>query len=127
MIKMKPEIKEKWIKALPNYKQGRGFLRIDDKYCCLGVLCDIYSKETGIPWNRPYKGAEYDFMGAMSFLPPSVIHWAGLTSLNPTVIIDGKKRCLSELNDGVDSEDEPERNIQRYSPDEMTKVIEEQL
>lgn len=33
---------EKWINALfsENYQQGRDFLRLNDKYCCLGVACD---------------------------------------------------------------------------------------
>ncbi len=42
--KLAPHIKEAWTKALRSgqYKQGRLALRsFDDKYCCLGVLCDI--------------------------------------------------------------------------------------
>jgi hypothetical protein len=37
------EIKDKWIAALTNgeYKQGKGYLRLGDTYCCLGVLCEI--------------------------------------------------------------------------------------
>lgn len=33
----------KWVKALRSgkYKQGKTFLKKGDKYCCLGVLCDI--------------------------------------------------------------------------------------
>jgi len=40
---MDVEIKQKWVDALRNgnYKQGSNFLRVDDCYCCLGVLCDI--------------------------------------------------------------------------------------
>jgi hypothetical protein len=35
--------KEEWIEALRsgNYEQTQGALRKDDKFCCLGVLCDI--------------------------------------------------------------------------------------
>lgn len=49
---MKPEIKERWLKALRSskYQQGRGRLRTGsafphgkDAFCCLGVLCDITS------------------------------------------------------------------------------------
>lgn len=43
-IKLKPEAKEAWIKALRsgNYKQGRAILRtLDNEFCCLGVFCDI--------------------------------------------------------------------------------------
>jgi hypothetical protein len=44
MPKMNPERKTQWVFALRsgNYKQGRGWLREDDRFCCLGVLCDLY-------------------------------------------------------------------------------------
>ena|SRR6185312_5054794 len=41
---MDAELKQKWIDALRSgqYEQGNGQLRTqDDKFCCLGVLCDI--------------------------------------------------------------------------------------
>ena len=39
----KHEARAKWVKALRSgeYSQGRYSLKIDDDYCCLGVLCDI--------------------------------------------------------------------------------------
>lgn len=45
---MDKELKSRWVEALESgkYKQGKGFLRdINDNHCCLGVLCDIISKE----------------------------------------------------------------------------------
>lgn len=41
-IKLKEAIKEVWLKALRSgdYTQGKGCLRVDDKFCCLGVLGD---------------------------------------------------------------------------------------
>jgi hypothetical protein len=44
------EIATKWVAALRSgeYKQSKSVLRSkDDGYCCLGVLCDLYQKETG--------------------------------------------------------------------------------
>lgn len=41
---MNPKIKVKWLAALRSgkYKQGRNALRpTDDRFCCLGVLCDV--------------------------------------------------------------------------------------
>jgi hypothetical protein len=40
---MNPEIKAKWIEALRSrdYEQGYGFLCLNDKFCCLGVLTKI--------------------------------------------------------------------------------------
>lgn len=44
---MKKRIKNLWVKALKSgeYKQGTDFLKNGNKYCCLGVLCDLYRKE----------------------------------------------------------------------------------
>ena len=43
---MNQSIKEKWVAALRSgkYQQGAGYLRRDDKFCCLGVLCDVLGK-----------------------------------------------------------------------------------
>ena len=40
---MNPKIKEKWVEALKSnkYCQGKNYLRQKDRYCCLGVLCDL--------------------------------------------------------------------------------------
>lgn len=43
------ELKDEWVKALRSgkYKQGRGKLyqKLDDSFCCLGVLCDVAKVE----------------------------------------------------------------------------------
>lgn len=43
---MKKRIANKWIKALRSreYEQGFGKLKNGNKYCCLGVLCEIAKK-----------------------------------------------------------------------------------
>lgn len=50
---MNQEIKEKWVKALRSgkYKQGGGFLRKGDRFCCLGVLCDVVDPEGWGEWD----------------------------------------------------------------------------
>ena len=50
--KMNPEVKQKWIDALRSgdYEQGSEKLRGVNGYCCLGVLCDIYSREYDTQW-----------------------------------------------------------------------------
>ena len=52
------EFEIEWLKALRsgNYKQGRGQLRYDENYCCLGVACDI-SKIGG--WRQIYDDDNY--------------------------------------------------------------------
>lgn len=69
---MNEELKAKWITALRsgNYKQGVGRLRGDDKFCCLGVLCDLVVPED---WDGPEQLSTWA-------LPPSyVIEPCGLS------------------------------------------------
>lgn len=84
---LQPEIKEKWITALTDgsYKQGQLRLRVNNKFCCLGVLCDLYRKETGRgTWvNAPEEdhgtNAIFSFDGHIACEPGLVREWSGLT------------------------------------------------
>ena len=40
---MNKKMKTEWVKALRSgdYKQGKEFLKSEQGYCCLGVLCDL--------------------------------------------------------------------------------------
>jgi hypothetical protein len=61
---MDAQLKQHWINALRSgkYRQGKGFLQKNNKFCCLGVLCDIvdssrwsYNKEDNIwEWGIPH-------------------------------------------------------------------------
>lgn len=67
------ENQEKWLTALESgdYKQGTANLRSKDKFCCLGVACDLFFEgETKVWYNSTvyYEGIGYD-----AFLPPSVV------------------------------------------------------
>lgn len=56
---MNEGIKDKWVEALLSgkYEQGQHELRTrDDKYCCLGVLCDIMKDEVGGEWVKDEDG-----------------------------------------------------------------------
>lgn len=49
---------KEWVAALKSgkYIQGKGYLRSgDNKYCCLGVACDISKKTTGLTWRNSYE------------------------------------------------------------------------
>jgi len=69
---MKKEIAEKWVKALRSgdYQQGIKRLKIENRFCCLGVLCDI-SKLTEWDIDQCY----FDKIG---ILPTEVMEWAGM-------------------------------------------------
>lgn len=93
-IKMKPEIKKKWLDWLRSgeNKQGKEHLKNEDgTYCCLGGLCEIFIQEhnTGLKHNvyewKLVKGAyEFTIAGigrSRTYLPDVVVQWAGFESV----------------------------------------------
>jgi hypothetical protein len=101
---MKPEIKQKWLSNLRSgeYEQAQGFLRTTYGYCCLGVLCDLYSQELNVPWtdHGGKNFCDYDFLGEPSALPIEVVKWAGLKDQYPKVKDEKNIQLqLTELND----------------------------
>ena len=124
---MNEEIKQEWVRALRSgeYKQGHGELRTKDgKFCCLGVLCDLYSKKNNKPWFLADRTIDencsyYTIHGAAECLPKEVRVWADIAESDPVVKAYGPedRDCahLSYLNDNG----EPFVNI--------AKLIEEQL
>lgn len=98
---MKQEIKDEWVKRLESgqYQQGQGHLRTeDDKYCCLGVLCEMAVEQGVIErWHRDYDdGSGAWFYGEKSDshlqstvdLPRPVQEWAGLELQSVWVTVD---------------------------------------
>jgi len=87
------------------YEQGRHALRVGDKFCCLGVACDLYAKETGLGhWEETEVLAGYQFVtpgdSITDILPVEVMNWLGLPNKNGTFrTSSGGDQALSELND----------------------------
>lgn len=87
---MNKRVKAKWLAALRSgkYKQARGKLRKEEnRRCCLGVLCDVFKRETKRgAWRRDGDGTWQFVVGterdAMT-LPEPVWKWAGLENDNP--------------------------------------------
>ncbi len=74
---MNPQIKQKWVDALRSgeYQQTQNYLRKEDGFCCLGVLCDLYGKENNVEWEiDEFYGYLYEKNSAV--LPLSVMEWA---------------------------------------------------
>jgi hypothetical protein len=106
MNKMNTEIKQKWVNALRSgeYEQGSEKLYSGRGYCCLGVLCDLYSKENGLKWEFrgddviktedeivPSQLQKFDYFyfdDESEFLPESVKEWAELSAKNPQVRVE---------------------------------------
>jgi len=108
---MNQAIKNKWIAALRSrkYKQGRFSLHSKDKFCVLGVLCDLHSKAWGYSWEtNTYHDSRY--LGKGVSLPESVRQWAGLSEIFP--IVEGVD--LHIHNDGRDGN--PKKKIKSVRP-----------
>ena len=133
--KMNPEVKKKWIDALRSgwYDQGSEKLRSDQGYCCLGVLCDLYTQETKmVGWEfRGYDENEHlpqdywYFDGESEFLPESVKEWAGFNVNNPSVRVDVTD------NDDEDNwfytDEIANLNDSGYTFNELSELIEQQF
>ena len=93
---MNEEIKAQWIEALLSgeYKQGKGALRNSkDEYCCLGVLCDLYSKNTGVEWGIDPLGS-HNMHSNVSMTPVQVDLWGEFANGTSGTLLE-----LAEMND----------------------------
>lgn len=86
---MDKKIKAKWVEALRSgkYQQGKLSLRTTtkaaDKFCCLGVLCDVVQPES---WHRTTAGWFND--GSQSQLPYELRIALGIKSVTQVHLID---------------------------------------
>ena len=92
-----------WVAALRSgkYEQGPGFLKQDDKYCCLGVACDIYIRSNeGLSeaWEPEVCSRTWKCCGKRSTLPEAAAKWIGLRD-DCGCFRNGPAKSLVELND----------------------------
>lgn len=97
------ERRERWAAALESgdYAQSQNALRDQSGFCCLGVACDLYSKEVGGEWERLPEDSEYEyeFMDISEQMPARVMRWLGLNDSCGEYHTDGANKTLAELND----------------------------
>lgn len=102
---MKPDIKAQWVAALRSgeYKKANSRLRRDNRFCCLGVLCDLHAKahpEQGGWKPEPDARHLFRYSGDAADLPTPVMAWAGLTRRDPIVHnSSGGMTSLANMND----------------------------
>lgn len=90
----------KWVEALRSgeFEQARCVLREKDRFCCLGVACELYRRETGQgEWDD-----ESHFLGDAHTLPYTVRDWLGLRSEvggYSAVTPSGEKNLADDHND----------------------------
>lgn len=75
---MNKTIRDEWVARLRSgeYEQGRGNLRYEDKFCCLGVLCDLAADHGIIPKERRDTRNYYKITNPSALLPSPVYRWA---------------------------------------------------
>lgn len=132
---MNAAVKKQWVEALRSgkYQQGTAALRThkdgQDQYCCLGVLCDLYTK--AFPkavgrWDDVVEDGVVPFCFSNcldsiehwqhEILTPAVREWAGLETGDPALNFAGDRFCVSTLNDD-----------ERLDFNAIANLIEEQL
>ena len=121
---MNQEVKEKWLTALKSgeYTKGRGTLKHNNQFCCLGVLCDLYKKETGIgEWSEIVEGEFIlNYERAVGVLSERVMNWAGLKSGNPETskayVINHTTYfwSIAEINDTTETFKEVIEEIEKF-------------
>lgn len=102
---MKAEVKKQWINALESgeYLQTTGCLlqqqgNGDCAFCAVGVLVDLYVRDTNAEWQFDEDG-EFGYMnGYYMTLPPEVIKWAGISD-DECHLIENGDGSVVHLND----------------------------
>ena len=95
---MKRELFNNWIESLRSgkYKQGVLYLKRDNKYCCLGVLCEI----AGLQYDEINKMFVYNGDKNPSYLPESFAIEIGMNyrgiNINNIFSSDKSLSCMDD-------------------------------
>lgn len=130
--KMNPEVKAKWIAALLSgkYKQGKGKLHKianylfekgwkstgknaedAERYCCLGVICELYRQETGKGrWEFVENEGVFTFIDSRGkrtdgMPTDEVMEWAGMPT---SALIQLDVKDSKKFNKDEDDEPDPD-------------------
>lgn len=83
-LTVQQKARKMWVKALRSgkFQQGYGKLHYENKdgeqkFCCLGVLCELAVKEGVISPSEKYN-RDYEYDGADATLPEAVLDWVGI-------------------------------------------------
>lgn len=93
----KLDLLKSWVRALRSgkYSQGQNTLRFKDnkidKFCCLGVACEIYSKKIEKLSCIKYTNGYYKYNTTDRYLPSKVARAFGLSTQ--------QQKSLADLND----------------------------
>lgn len=101
--------RELWFKELETttLPQGTGALCANDKYCCLGIACEVAMKN-GLPLEKElwdgfdkyaYKNQLKESDVSLSYVPIIVKNWLGLYSTTGLSWGDRKLKSCVDMND----------------------------
>lgn len=95
---MNPRIKALWIAALRSgkYRQTKGELRTGDRFCCLGVLCNLHALEH--PAIAAKETSPRKYLGRSGVLPDLVADWAGVWGVG--LYGDGARSLATDNDNG---------------------------
>jgi hypothetical protein len=107
---MRHDVMNKWVTALRSgeYKQTKDCLHDSRGMCCLGVLCDLYSKEHPVlgEWNvlADDTHCRFEMLDNYEVLPEDVQEWANMKSFDGSYTAGGYDgtpytESLAALND----------------------------
>lgn len=119
---MDKKIKKRWVAALNSGKYGQctGQLKSGGKYCCLGVLTELYIKSKKIKnaWSDDgdVKLSPKGKFQSEGYLPKQIMEWAGLKEQDPMY----KETTLSKLNDGSSE-------VKKRTFKQIAKIIDKNL
>jgi hypothetical protein len=107
--------RKRWVEALRSgeYEQGQSFLNKNNKFCCLGVLCEIVGVEKEyIPTNYLFSYGEEKSISACSKEVMDVV------GLNDTLgMYNNYSASLANLNDGLGKSFDQIADIIESEPD----------
>ena len=117
---MDKKVKKLWVDALRSgeYKQAESVLcnKEEDKFCCLGVLCDLHAK------TMKKKGFDKygKYLKQSELLPKTVKNWAGFVGNEAEEYGDNdydinvRNTTLSQLNDDGKTFEQIADAIEKY-------------
>src|SRR5271165_690928 len=131
---MNKSIKKKWLKALRSgdYKQGRDVLRKvgrdgEDRWCCLGVLCDIIDKKG---WDKTPSTNSTNTAYGYKVSPRREYHEAECTVPESVAKLAGIDNVFVDCENGdrtVRAHLESMNDVRKYSFKKIADWIEENL
>jgi hypothetical protein len=96
------DLREKWIEALRGgqYNQGKEALRNGDRFCCLGVLCDIKNTEMWVE----YDNDDYNWKVFEDFPPKWLLDEVGLSKDDAVFLatLNDRGSSFSEIADLIE-------------------------